>query len=114
MRTPSRSPFSRYGIAVLSVAAAAGVRWLLTPLLGENIPFATFFLAVIVAAWHGGVGPALLAAALGSLFAVRFFVPAQGVHFAADAVGWLALSVFLCVGLAVAFLSESMRAAQRQ
>src|SRR3954470_22468165 len=111
MRTSSRSPFFRYGIAVLSVAVAAGVRWLLTPLLGESIPFATFFLAVIVAAWHGGTGPALVAAALGTLFAARFFVPAQGIHFTADGAGWIALCTFVCVGLAVAFLSESMRTA---
>ena len=41
------------------IAAAAGTRWLLDPWLHERIPFATFFIGVVVAVRYAGVRSAL-------------------------------------------------------
>jgi PAS domain S-box-containing protein len=55
------------------VAAALALRALLDPWLGARVPYITLFGAVIVAAWYGGVGPSLLAAALGYVATTFFF-----------------------------------------
>jgi K+-sensing histidine kinase KdpD len=59
--------------AVTFVAVAFAARWLLDPLLGERLPFTTFFVAVVIAARIGGLRPALLATGLGFLLALYFF-----------------------------------------
>src|SRR4051794_23766776 len=57
-------PALRYGTAVLSVGAALGLKLLLVPFVTQDAPFQLFFIAVMLAAWYGGPGPALLAMAL--------------------------------------------------
>ena len=64
-----------YLFALGAVAVAAVVRWLLGPLLTDNLPFLTFYVAVAVTAWYGGLRPALLATAVGFVAGVAFFVP---------------------------------------
>src|SRR3954469_18374944 len=67
----SRSIWTRYAVAVLSVAVAAFARWALSSAFGGIYPFAPIFLAVILAAWYGGFGPAVAASLLG--WALAFF-----------------------------------------
>src|ERR1035438_5618724 len=69
-----RSAPLRYGAAVFSIAVASLVRMALGPLLGDQLPFVTFFAGIAAAAWFGGVGPSLLSAALGFALAELFFV----------------------------------------
>lgn len=65
------------GLALFAVALAA--RYALTPLLGENAPFITFFLAVLTATLIGGPGPGILVIILSALAAAYFFLgPADG------------------------------------
>lgn len=65
----------RTSVAIVSVCAATVLRMLLSPLLGDAIPFATLFFAVLVTAWHGGFRSALLAAALGAILSLLFLLP---------------------------------------
>src|SRR5947209_17243532 len=69
------SAVMRYAVAVVATAVALLLRFWMDPLLGDKAPYATFVMAVAVVVWHGGAGPALLAAALGWLLALYFFVP---------------------------------------
>jgi len=62
----------RYGVAVAVVLAATGVRLAFNPVVGVEAPHMPFNLAVIIAAWFGGRGPGLAAAAL-SAFSVDWF-----------------------------------------
>src|SRR4051812_10738836 len=71
----SPSPVAGYAIAALAVMLATLVRGLLDPLLGDGIPHATYFAAVLVAAWYGGVGPGIIALVLGLISVVYLFVP---------------------------------------
>lgn len=66
---------SLYFFAVAAVAVAAVVRWLLDPLLGDSLPLLTFYIAVAVTAWYGGLRPALLASTLGFVASFALFVP---------------------------------------
>src|SRR5262245_61347933 len=56
-----------YAFAVLCVALAGLVRWAIGLFVGDVVPFATFFPAVLLAALFGGVGPGALAALLGGV-----------------------------------------------
>jgi signal transduction histidine kinase len=57
----------RYGFAVGAVLVATAVRLAFNKVLGVQNPYGTFNLAVVLAAWFGGRGPGLLAAALSAL-----------------------------------------------
>ena len=75
MRAVALSSRNLYLFAAAAVAVAAVVRWLLGPLLANNLPYLTFYIAVAVTAWYGGWRPALLAMVLGFAAALAFFAP---------------------------------------
>jgi K+-sensing histidine kinase KdpD len=64
-----------YGVAIAAVALAGLVRWSLEGILVSGVPFITFFPAVIIAAFVGGLGPGLLSVLLSVLAADYFFIP---------------------------------------
>jgi PAS domain S-box-containing protein len=109
-----KPPVAAYSVTLAAVAGAWGVRWLLAPLLGDHLPFVTFFLAIVVAAWVGGLRTTVLAMVLSFGLAWYFFVPPRlsfdlpsGPHF----VGLLA---YLVVSFGIAGFGEAMHAARRR
>ena len=56
--------WTSYLVAIVATVVALVVRLSLSPLLGEELPYITFFGAVMTAAWFGGLGPGLLATGL--------------------------------------------------
>src|SRR5947209_7189900 len=55
-----------YGIAAAGVVAAGTSPWWLSPLTGETPPMRLMLVLVVTAAaWLGGLGPGLLATAMG-------------------------------------------------
>ena len=108
---------SRYAVAVVSVVAAIATTDLTTRLL-DTEPIALLMLcAVIVAAWVGGFGPALLAIALG-LFAFHYnMVPptnsfAWKHDFLAVSISEVPRLVLFCItSLLVAFMVSTQRRA---
>src|SRR5689334_98515 len=72
---PSRrvaSAVLQYGLSVLLVLCALLVTLLLNP---DTLSTPLFFLAIMLSAWVGGIGPGLAAAALATLAVVYFFLP---------------------------------------
>ena len=61
----------RYGLAVSSVALATIITFQLRP---DELVTPVFFLAIILSAWVGGVGPGLLAALLATMAVDYFFL----------------------------------------
>ena len=105
--------FRRYGCAVLSVALAVSVRLLLDPLIGFAYPFATLFVAILVSAWYGGLGPALTAVVVGGVSAVYFLQPPRGVFLPA---GWyqdVGLVLYTCAGVGISLLGGAVDFARR-
>src|SRR5947209_2865414 len=75
----SESPFQRdvrrYGIAVLSVAAATWLTHFLAG-MGDSGLSPQFFAAVLLSAWYGGLGPGLVATLLsGAVTAYLLIMP---------------------------------------
>jgi PAS domain S-box-containing protein len=71
----SSSWILRYGGALITVALATALRLLLNPALGPRLPFTTYFVAAILVAVYGGLGPALVTVALGAALGTYLFIP---------------------------------------
>jgi PAS domain S-box-containing protein len=96
-----------YGLALLFVAAAAGLRWALPEVLGPT-PFLAFYLAWVGAAAFGGLGPGLLAT-LASWLCIDLLDPASHVTDFADPTAVGRFAVLLAGGLAVSLIAAAMR-----
>lgn len=110
-RHPFREPPVGYVLAVLATLAAWGLRVLLDVYLPGNAPFVTFFLAVAVAGWLGGFGPAIVATLLSACISRWFYmVPVHAFRFddARQAVV-IGLFVFVCIGIGM--LTAALHAA---
>ena len=112
--TPRFSLIRRYGSAILGVVLATALRLTLTPYVGNRLPFLLYFLAIIPAAWHLGVGSSLVAIALATLVTTVYFMPpvyAMGVTFVTDVIG---LVLFVAVNLVIVWFAEANRIARRR
>lgn len=106
-----RQAWMRYGVALLALAAATLVRLMLNPVLGpEAVPYPTFFCAILVAFWFGGLGPGLLAVGGGWLIADLLFVGPMRVSILSDftphrLVGEL---TYLVTGLLICVVADTL------
>jgi signal transduction histidine kinase/ActR/RegA family two-component response regulator len=110
MSEKTRDLALRYGTAVAATAVAAGARMFLAPWLEGRAPLVTFFGSVMIAAWYGGLGPALFALGLGLAAATVFFLPPA--DFGTDETVLLAL--YAVVGVVISVLSGSLRTARQR
>ena len=107
------SPLLRYGVAVLAVGLALLLKVLLDPLIMQETPFLLVFSAIMVAAWYGGLGPGLLATALGATFTDYFFLHPTG-SFTRPGLESVPLLTFVLEGALICFLVGALRAARRR
>src|SRR3989442_13924293 len=105
MAAKTSEPAHRYAAAVVAVVAATFARMWLDRALHEDLPFATYFAALAFAAWYGGVGPALVALALG-LGGAYLFVPSFATSLGASIYG---VRLYLVVGVALIPFRETLR-----
>jgi signal transduction histidine kinase/CheY-like chemotaxis protein len=68
------STVGRYVVATIATAAALAIRLAAEPLIGSASPFLFFTPAVMLAAWFGGIGPAIVATVAGAAFGDYFFL----------------------------------------
>src|ERR1035438_1289366 len=108
-----RSAPLRYGAAVFSIAVASLVRMALGPLLGDQLPFVTFFAGIAAAAWFGGVGPSLLSAALGFALAELFFVRHAHEWWAPTLPDLAIAATYFVVAAIIVILIRAMHSARR-
>jgi len=96
-----------YGIGTSAVAVALLATLAVPPIRAES-PTALFLVAVMVASWHGGLGPGLLATAL-SAWAIDYFVMPPAFAMAFGLGDLTRVAVFVLVAL----LINSMNARRR-
>ncbi|MBA3395047.1 MAG: response regulator [Deltaproteobacteria bacterium] len=94
------SPAFGFVVAVVAIAAALGLRYLLIPVLGGRTPFILLFPAVVLAARIGGRWPALFAVVLGAVcallvFPVRYHIAPTSSSY------WGGLVIFVVVSVAL-------------
>jgi len=98
-------PVRRYAIAIVAVLCAWGLRAGLDPWMPDEAPFITFYLAVAVAGWVGGFGPATAATVLSAAIAGFLYVrPEAGV----DLGRFVLLAIFLLVCLGIAAIVSAL------
>ncbi len=102
------APVVRYAMAVGTTVAATVLRLSLDPILGDRFPFATLFAAVLIAAWFGGFGPALLASACGAVLSVWLLVAPRGELVLQNPESTGGLALYLCVSLGIAAIGGAM------
>ena len=108
-----RSRLLSYGVAILAATVALLLTQLLLPLLNPLI-FPLFFAAVAVSAWYGGMGPGLLAIALGVGYSLYFLI--EPIHsFAITSANRLVqLIAFSLVSFLIALLCTQLQIANRK
>jgi PAS domain S-box-containing protein len=116
MSIPAKSGLTRakeYGLAVGVTLLALLARFLLDPYLGDRLPYETFFVAVGVTAWYGGLGASLTAVLLGAVLSNWFFSApreAFGLGGVTEQISYLA---YFMVTLAFVSVEQSLGRARR-
>jgi PAS domain S-box-containing protein len=108
-----RSIRARYLSAVIFVVAALATRLLLEPFFQGKLPYTPFYLAIVLTAWLGGLGPTLVATVL-SLFCVNCIVHAISPPLLVMLGPGMRAISFLIVGGSIAVLSGMLHHTQRK
>jgi signal transduction histidine kinase/ActR/RegA family two-component response regulator len=118
MRQESRTPIKQsvlgYAIAVGATAAVALIRLAVSGMLGDYAPVVSFTIAVVIAAWYGGLKPGLLATVLSVLGADYLFMPSRHSLRVQSVSGAVALGVLAFTGVLVSLLCESLHRTRRR
>jgi PAS domain S-box-containing protein len=108
-----RARLAPYGVAIMCVVAVLLVSMPLTELMGPGV-YKPFVAAVLVAAWYGGRGPAVLAVLL-SVFAIGLLFNDPIYELAPpDAEDWVRMAVFLAVSALVIGVVKALQAARHR
>jgi PAS domain S-box-containing protein len=113
MRPNASRQFLKYGLTILATAAAVLVRWLLDPWLGDDIPLAMLYGAIVFAVWYGGYRPGLLAVVLGYIACNFLFVAPHGAISLSEPRELARLTVYLASCAVILGLGERVRVARR-
>jgi len=102
-------PLLRFLVAIALPLASLVVRRMLESVLGARAPFETFYPAVVLSAWAGGLWPGIVTT-LGSFLLVLFFiVPPKFSMYVTDPRDLLTAGLFLLSGVFASYLFEALR-----
>jgi two-component sensor histidine kinase len=104
---------ARYGLAVVLTGAAVLLRFALGAVFPPGFPYVTFFPAIVVAIYLGGLGPGVLCATLSGAAAWYFFIP-PAFGFSFDFSVLVALAFYAFVAAVDIFFIDGMRRAVDQ
>ncbi len=113
LRLAGRGRPAAYVVAVVVIAGAALVRAALDPLLGDHLPYVTFFVAVAITGWLGGFAPAVFTAVIGLVAAVYLFVPPRGTMAIESTAHQLGAGLYVMVSGAIAGFAGAVHRAAR-
>ena len=103
-----RSPWLRYGMAIVATILAVLARTLLDSVVGDFVQYTTLFAAVAFSVWYGGTGPALISAILGYV-GISWLVLGWE-HFIGPTAGsWIGLAMVLFSSTIIIALGGAMR-----
>lgn len=114
LRIPHQS-FRIYFFAVVAVLISALTRLGLDPWLDHNAPFVTYYIAIFLVAWQGGVGPAIVTTLL-SLLLVSIFAEDAPFLYGSLTAGdrWASSSAHLAVALVLSLFARLMDHSRRK
>jgi len=109
-----RRTFKEYGIALVLTLLALVGRFALDPILGDHLPYVTFFMAVAVTTWYGGLGASLMAVVLSGLAANWFFLSPRQTLAMTGAMQQVGYATYFTVCLAIVAFGQSARRARQR
>ena len=102
-----------YLLAIAAVFLAMVLRYLLNPLLGQQGPFLILCLAIVVAAFYGGFGPAIFATVLSTAIGTWFFIGQEpGLQDFFITANISRTTLFLVIGVSIAVIGGRLRASK--
>lgn len=110
----SRSAVRRYGSGVVALVLATLVRWLFDPLLGDSVPFPTYFMAIMFVACYGGLRPALVTTLGGAFLADYLFTAPRGMFFGRGYEDVVAFGLYLTAGVTISVLGDALAVSRRR
>ncbi|MDB6089286.1 MAG: luxQ 2 [Gammaproteobacteria bacterium] len=114
IRTQFRQSVQGYLIAIGATACVAIVRAAVATTVGNFAPIVAFTIAVVIAAWYGGLRPGLLATALSVLAADYLLEPGRHSLYVASVSSGVDLGVFVFAGILISLLCESLHRTRRR
>jgi len=101
-----------YAGSVAVMLLATGIRLSLDPILGTGLPFITYFPAIVIVAWFGGVGPSLVGLATSCVLIDVFVISPRGSLAIRGVENQVGFGVYILMGLLMALLSGTMQTAR--
>jgi PAS domain S-box-containing protein len=108
-RTDAPPAWRAYTFALGVTVFATGLRAAIDPWAGDRLPYITYFAAVALAGWYGGLRAAIAATLLGVAGALYCFVPPRMSFAVAEPVHGIGLAMFLVMGGVVAAFAGALR-----
>ncbi len=109
---PAKKHAASLSAAILGVAVAWGLRWSLSSIFGDRIPFITFFPIVFLLAWWGGFWPTFYAAILSAFVLAYAILAPVGSFYIELPESRLGLGIFVAVAIGTGWLGEKMHRAK--
>jgi len=106
---PLEPALARYGIAVAAAIGAIALRDALTPIWGLKLPLITFFPAIMISAWLGGLGPGVATTLLCAISAAYLWLPPLKSFQAKDFGDIVGLFVFVGIGLLMSMMWDTLQ-----
>src|SRR3954453_21037665 len=113
MSGSTRGRLVAYGVAVLGVGLSVLLRLALFGFVADRSPFITFFPAIILGAYLGGLWPGLLATLLSAVAVDYFLLEPRYFLWIENQAEAYALGLFVLIGVALSVLGESGLRSQR-
>jgi signal transduction histidine kinase len=107
-----RTLVRRIAVAILAVALGLALRLPLWSTLGRDVPFATFYPAIVLAAWYGGFSSGLLSTGLSSILVAAVVLPTHppfGPR-SADGFGFV---MFVVASIGICLLQDALHRSSR-
>jgi len=104
-----RSAITKYALGVVAAVAAVALRHLLNPLLGEQNPYHTLWLAVVFSSWYCGIGPSIATVVTGGLGVWYWFLPPTGSWHIQSTQEFYGMIGFVVFSTVIISLGESSR-----
>jgi PAS domain S-box-containing protein len=100
----------RYSIAVLAAVAALLLRWLLAPVVGNQLVYMILWPSVVFSAWYCGIGPSIVTVLIGVFASWIWFVPhTRPFSFQHPANELISLFGFMIVSVLIVMMGEGNR-----
>lgn len=106
-----RSLSIAYGLTILILVAATLIRLAVDPWIGDQAPFGTYLVSILIVAWYFGLGPTILAFTLSVLAVQWLFEPPGGLSVLGNA-GWANIVVVSMFGIALGRMRQRVLQSQ--